>query len=331
MRENRTSGRVAVLIPCCNEAVAVASVIAGFRKALPDATVYVYDNNSKDCTKDIAAKAGAIVRLVVHPGKGNVVRRMFADIDADVYVLVDGDDTYDVGSAPAMIEKLLTEQLDMVVGCRKSEQIQAYRLGHRLGNRILTGFVAVLFGRQFNDILSGYRVFSNRFVKSFPALATGFETEAELTIHALELRMPVGEIDTLYKCRPEGSTSKLNTYRDGLRILLTVTRLFRLERPVWFYSILAVLFLLSSIGLGIPLLSTYLATGLVPRFPTAILAASLAVLGSISFATGLILDTVTLSRQELRRLAYLAYSAPTLDNAPSLRAMAVRRRSQAAL
>lgn len=301
---------IAVLIPCYNEAIAIPSVVKDFARALPQATVYVYDNNSTDQTKAVALQAGAMVLSVSRQGKGNVVRRMFADIDADIYVLVDGDDTYDAASAPAMIEKLISGQLDMLVACRRSEIEEAYRMGHQLGNRLLTAFVARLFGRQFHDILSGYRVFSRRFVKSFPALATGFETETELTVHALELRMPVGEMDTLYRSRPEGSTSKLNTWRDGWRILRTIVRLFRTERPFQFYFLIAAAFFLASLGLGIPLLMTYMETGLVPRFPTAILATGLSVLGAISIATGLILDTVTLGRQELRRLFYLNHAAP---------------------
>ena len=305
-----TPERVAVLIPCYNEEAAIGQVVHDFRAALPEAAVYVYDNNSRDGTREVAATAGAIVRTEPRQGKGNVVRRMFADIDADIYVLVDGDDTYHAASAPAMIERLRAAQLDMVVGCRESGEQAAYRRGHRFGNALLTGFVATLFGRQFSDILSGYRVFSRRFVKTFPAISAGFETETELTIHALELRMPVDEIVTPYRSRPEGSTSKLNTYRDGLRILHTILKLFRMERPLEFYSLMGAGLVLLALLLAAPLFVTYIETGLVPRFPTAILATGLTILASLSMACGLILDTVTRGRQELRRLNYLACPPP---------------------
>ena len=302
--------RVAVLIPCYNEEAAIGQVVRDFRAALPDALIYVYDNNSCDRTREAAAAAGAVVRTELRQGKGNVVRRMFADIEADLYVLVDGDDTYHAASAPGMIERLRSEQLDMVVACRQTQEEAAYRRGHRFGNRLLTGFVATLFGRQFTDILSGYRVFSRRFVKSFPALAAGFETETELTVHALELRMPVGEVITPYKSRPEGSLSKLSTYRDGWRILKTILKLFRSERPLAFFSLLGGALATLAILLAMPLLWTYLETGEVPRFPTAILATGLMILASLSLASGLILDTVTRGRQELRRLYYLACPPP---------------------
>lgn len=306
----QTGQRVAVLIPCYNEEAAIGQVVHDFRAALPEAAVYVYDNNSRDGTREVAATAGAILRTEPRQGKGNVVRRMFADIDADIYVLVDGDDTYHAASAPAMIERLRAAQLDMVVGCRESGEQAAYRRGHRFGNALLTGFVATLFGRQFSDILSGYRVFSRRFVKTFPAISAGFETETELTIHALELRMPVDETVTPYRSRPEGSASKLNTYRDGFRILLTILKLFRSERPLEFFSLAGAILGLLALILAAPLFVTYFETGLVPRFPTAILATGLTILASLSMACGLILDTVTRGRQELRRLNYLACPPP---------------------
>lgn len=301
-----TTPRVAVLLPCYNEAAAIAQTIAGFRRALPTAEIYVYDNNSRDDTVAVAQAAGAIVRTERTQGKGNVVRRMFADVQADIYVLADGDATYDPEAAPRMIERLMAEQLDMVVGTRASEVEAAYRRGHRLGNQLLTGCVAWIFGRSFSDILSGYRVFSNRFVKSFPVLAEGFEIETEITVHALELKMPVAEVTTAYAARPEGSTSKLSTYRDGFRILRMIINLFRTEKPVAFYGLFAAFFLLLAVGLSVDLLVTYLETGLVPRLPTAVLSTGLVMLAIMSLVCGLILDTVTRGRREVKRLAYLA-------------------------
>ena len=301
--------RVAVLVPCYNEEKTVAEVVRGFRAALPTAEIYVYDNNSKDRTVALAREAGAVVRTETLQGKGNVVRRMFADIDADIYVMIDGDNTYHAPSAPGLIQKLLDEKLDMVVGSRVDQEEAAYRLGHRFGNRVLTGFVARLFGERFKDILSGYRVFSRRYVKSFPALAKGFETETELTVHALELRMPVAELPTPYGARPVGSASKLNTWRDGFSILMQILRLFREERPLQFFLFwFAVLFLLS-VALGTPVVIEFLRTGLVPRLPTAVLATGVMLLAFLSLMSGLILDTVTRGRRELRRLAYLAIPA----------------------
>lgn len=298
--------RVAVLIPCFDEAAAIASVVAGFRAALPAATVYVFDNNSRDNTAAIAGAAGAVVRHVALPGKGNVVRRMFADVEADVYVLVDGDDTYDSASAPEMVARLVHEHLDMVVGGRDGGGDAAYRAGHRLGNRLFTGAIAWLFGRGFTDVLSGYRVFSRRFVKSFPALAQGFEIETELTVHALELRMPVGEVLTPYRPRTEGSQSKLNTWRDGYRIFSTILRLFQRERPFLLFGAMSLVLAAAAVAIAFPLLLTYLETGLVPRFPTAILASAMILLAALLAACGFILDTVTLGRQEMKRLTYLA-------------------------
>jgi len=302
--------RIAVLLPCYNEEAAIAATVAGFRASLPDAAIYVYDNNSSDRTCEVAAAAGAIVRTEKMQGKGHVVRRMFADIEADLYVMADGDATYDAAAAPALVAKLLDEQLDMVVAARKSEVDQAYRRGHALGNRLFTGLLASLFGRSFSDIFSGYRVFSRRFAKSFPALARGFETETEISVHALELAMPVGEMVTAYGARPEGSVSKLSTWRDGWRILKTILHLYRIERPVLFYGSFSLFLAALAVVLAIPLVVTYFETGLVPRFPTAILATGLMLLASLSFFTGLILDTVVRGRREVRRLHYLSFPAP---------------------
>lgn len=302
--------RIAILLPCYNEEAAIAQTVAGFRSALPGAAVYVYDNNSADGTREVAAAAGAIVRSERMQGKGNVVRRMFADVEADVYVMADGDSTYDAAAAPELVRRLVEEQLDMVVGARNSEVEQAYRRGHRLGNRLFTGLLASLFGRTFTDIFSGYRVFSRRFVKSFPALSRGFETETEISVHALELAMPVAEVVTAYGARPEGSHSKLSTYRDGFRIARTILHLFRIERPVLFYGGLAGILALVAIVLAEPLVVTFLRTHTVPRFPTAILVTGLMIVAFISFAVGLILDTVVRGRREVRRLAYLALPAP---------------------
>ncbi len=305
--------RIAVLIPCYNEEVAIAAVVRDFRAALPEAAIYVFDNNSRDRTVEIAAGSGAIVRHVQLQGKGNVVRRMFADVDADAYVLVDGDDTYHAPTARFMVDKLFAGNLDMVVGQRVTDEMAAYRTGHRLGNHVLTEFVARLFGRAFTDILSGYRVFSRRFVKSFPALAIGFEIETELTVHALELRMPIEEVATPYKSRPEGSVSKLNTYRDGVRIFWTILKLFRQERPLAFFGFIAIGLGLLSLAMSIPLFLTYLETGLVPRFPTAILTTGMMLAAFLSLACGLILDTVTRGRHETKRLAYLQIAPPRVE------------------
>jgi glycosyltransferase involved in cell wall biosynthesis len=300
-----TSMRVAVLVPCFNEEAAVASVVCGFRKALPTAEIYVYDNNSKDRTAAVARETGAEVRSERRQGKGHVVRRMFADTDADVYVLVDGDATYDAQSAPRMIEKLLKEHLDMVVGLRVDQERAAYRPGHRFGNRMLTGFLSSVFGQDFKDTLSGYRVFSRRFVKSFPVLSDGFEIETELTVHALELSMAVAEVETPYYARPEGSFSKLNTYRDGLRIFGTILRLYRSEKPLRFFTVIGGFLALVSIGLAIPIVITYLPEGIVPRLPTAVLSTGLMIVAVLSVSSGLVLDTVTRGRRELKQLAYL--------------------------
>ena len=301
--------RIAVLLPCYNEEAAIVRTIAGFRTVLPGATIYVYDNNSRDRTVELARGAGAEVRNERMQGKGNVVRRMFADVDADVYIMADGDLTYDPAAAPAMVKLLLDDRLDMVVGTRQHEEKEAYRGGHVLGNRIFTGLLAGLFGRSFSDIFSGYRVFSRRFVKSFPVLSEGFEIETEISVHALELRMPVGEVETAYGARPEGSESKLSTFRDGWRILKTIGVLYRIERPVLFYGSIGALFLLGAIILAVPLVLTYLDTGLVPRLPTAILVTGMTIIAVLCVFAGLILDTVTRGRREMRRLAYLAQPA----------------------
>ncbi|MFB6418839.1 MULTISPECIES: glycosyltransferase family 2 protein [Bradyrhizobium] len=305
-----TQLRIAVLVPCYNEEAAVATVVADFRKALPSAEIYVYDNNSRDRTAAAAREAGAIVRSERRQGKGHVVRRMFADVEADVYVLVDGDATYDAPSAPRMIDRLLDDQLDMVVGLRVDQDQAAYRLGHRTGNRMLTGFLASTFGHTFKDILSGYRVFSRRFVKSFPVLSDGFEIETELAVYALELSLPVAEIETPYYARPEGSFSKLNTWRDGFRIFGTMLKLYRSERPLRFFTVIGILLALASVTLAIPIVITFIETGLVPRLPTAVLSMGLAIMALLSVSSGLVLDTVTRGRREVKMLAYL--SQPTL-------------------
>lgn len=302
---------VAVLVPCYNEAVTIARVISDFKRALPGATIYIYDNNSSDDTAAIAKQSGALVRHVGLQGKGNVVRRMFADIEADVYIMVDGDATYDAQSAHVMVRRLLDEGLDMVVGTRVSEEESAYRSGHRFGNWLLNRVIEVLFGSVFSDMLSGYRAFSRRYVKSFPAHARGFETETELTVHALEMRVPSAEVKTKYRARPEGSFSKLSTYRDGWRILRTILILFRTERPLAFFGYIGFFLIGCAAMLAMPLFLTYAQTGLVPRLPTAILVMGMLVLASLSFVAGLVLDTMTRSRQETKRIAYLAIAGPS--------------------
>lgn len=295
---------IAVLIPAYNEAATIGDVVRSFRAALPNCRIYVYDNNSYDNTAKLARDAGAIVRREPLQGKGHVVRRMFTDIEADVYVMVDGDATYDAAAAPRLVSRLIETQADMVVGARITEEKAAYRAGHRLGNRMLTGLVSTIFGDRFTDMLSGYRAFSRRFVKSYPALASGFETETELTVHALELDMITAEISTPYGARPEGSVSKLSTFRDGFRILGTIGRLMRDERPLMFFGALAGVITLAALVLGAPIIAEYMATGLVPRFPTAFLCGTLGVLAAISLVSGVILETVSLGRREMKRLAY---------------------------
>lgn len=302
--------RIAVLVPCYNEEVAIPRVIADFRTALPGAALYVYDNNSSDRTADVARAAGATVRMETLQGKGHVIRRMFADIEADFYVLVDGDDTYDATAAPAMVQAALDNGFDMVNGTRVTDIQAAYRPGHRLGNLVLTGIVRIIFGNRITDMLSGYRVFSRRFVKSFPALSSGFETETEFTVHALELRMPVGEVLTRYKDRPTGSVSKLRTYSDGIRILRTIMILVKEERPLAFFTVVAAVFFLMGLGLSVPVIVNYVQTGLVPRLPTAVLVVGLMLLSALSLTCGLILDSVSRGRKEIKQLAYLAIPGP---------------------
>src|SRR6266849_1012124 len=300
---------VAVLVPCYNEEITIGTVVADFRAALPTATIYVYDNNSSDNTVEVAQKAGAVVRKESRQGKGNVVRRMFADIEADVYVLVDGDDTYDAAASAELVNRLVDERLDFINAMRISTAKDAYRAGHRFGNWLLTGMVRQIFGRQFNDMLSGYKFLSRRFVKSFPAMSSGFETETELAVHALELRMPSTEVATAYKERPPGSVSKLRTYSDGVRIMMLIARLVKDERPLHFFGFSGLLAIITAFLLSIPLFVTYLETGLVPRVPTAILSVALVIVGVLSIFAGLILDMTTKTRREMKRLNYL--SLPT--------------------
>jgi glycosyltransferase involved in cell wall biosynthesis len=297
---------VAVLIPCYNEVAAIAKVVADFRVVLPRARIYVYDNNSSDGTVAAARAAGAVVRTETLQGKGHVVRRMFADVEADVFLLVDGDDTYDAAVAPEMLRLMLDRQLDMVTAVRVTQQVAAYRRGHLLGNAVLTGLVRRIFGNRVSDMLSGYRAFSRRFVKSFPALAAGFETETEFTVHALELKMPIGEVVAAYRGRPPGSVSKLRTYADGMRILHTIVLLVKEERPLQFFALIGAVLLVAGFGVALPVIVEFLRTGLVPRLPTAVLSTGLVLLSFLALVCGLVLDTVTHGRREMRRLAYLA-------------------------
>jgi glycosyltransferase involved in cell wall biosynthesis len=302
--------RLAVLVPCFNEEAAIAKVVADFRRALPEAAIYVYDNNSTDRTADVARDAGALVRREIHQGKGNVVRRMFADVDADLYVLVDGDATYDAPSARAMIARLVEDHLDMVVAARVDQDTAAYRLGHRTGNRLFTWFFARVFGAAFTDVLSGYRVFSRRFVKSFPALSRGFEIETELSVHALELEFPVAEVATPYFARPQGSASKLSTWRDGVYILRKIVDLYRSERPLTFFSALGVTLAITSVVLAVPIFLTYFEQGVVPRLPTAVLATGMMLAAFLLAVAGLVLDTVSKGRREMKLIAYLQQPGP---------------------
>lgn len=301
-----TDRSVAVLVPCHNEASAVARVVEEFRRHLPTALIYVYDNASTDDTAQIARGSGAIVRAEPLLGKGNVVRRMFADVEADIYVMVDGDGTYDAAAAPGLIERLAHDGLDMVNCARVPAADGAYRPGHRMGNRILSGLVARVFGERLKDMLSGYRVMSRRFVKSFPALSTGFEIETEITVHALELRAPIAEMSAPYFDRPRGSASKLSTIGDGMRILRVILHLMKEERPLQFFSAIFAVLTTASLALGVPVVMQFLATGLVGRLPTAVLATGLMILAFLSLFCGLVLDTVTRGRRELKRLIYLA-------------------------
>lgn len=307
---------VALIVPCYNEESAIETVVFDFREAMPEIDIYIFDNNSSDRTAQVAAAAGAKVISVKLPGKGNVVRRMFADVEADIYVMVDGDATYEAGAVKALVDKLLDNHLDMVVGCRKThEEIagEAYRRGHQWGNYMLTHSVVKIFGGNFTDMLSGYRAFTRRYVKSFPAISRGFEIETELTVHALELRMPYGEVMTEYGARPEGSVSKLSTYRDGFRILKMIARLYITERPFAFFGICALLLAITSVVLGFPLLTEFLRDGVVPRLPTAVLAASIMIAAALSFVCGLILDNVTRGRHEMKRLVYLGIPLPFMS------------------
>jgi glycosyltransferase involved in cell wall biosynthesis len=309
--------QIAVLIPCYNEASSIGKVVGDFAAALPTARIYVYDNNSRDETIAEACRAGAIVRREAQQGKGHVVRRMFSDIGADIYVLVDGDDTYEAAAAPQLVQLLVTEGLDMVNGCRVAAPDKAYRPGHRMGNRLFTGMVSAIFGKRTKDMLSGYRVFSHRFVKSFPALSRGFEIETELTVHALELRMPIADVDTVYGERGEGSQSKLNTFRDGLRISWMIALLVKEERPLQFFTCVSVALGLLSVVLAWPLAVEFHKTGLVPRLPTAVLSAAIMIVAVLSLFAGLILDTVTHGRQEVKRLVYLSFESPAARPRPS--------------
>lgn len=298
--------RIAVLVPCHNEELTVAAVVEGFRAVLPDAVIYIFDNNSSDGTADAARAAGAEVRFEHIPGKGSVVRRMFAEIDADWYILVDGDATYDASAAPRLVATAVKGGYDMVNVARQEAGAGAYRRGHRAGNRILTNLVGAIFGSRTTDMLSGYKIFSRRFVKSFPAMSAGFEIETELMIHALELRLPISEIAAPYGERPEGSASKLATWRDGFLILRMIGLLIQRERPLEFFASAALVLMVISIGLAVPVIVTFLETGLVPKLPTAVLAAALGISSLLSLAVGLILNAVTHSRREMKRLAYLA-------------------------
>ena len=301
---------VAVVIPCYNEQATIADLVHSLHKALPDAAIHVFDNNSTDLTCQEARRAGALVHHAPRQGKGNVVRQMFSDVEADVYVMVDGDGTYDVSAAPRLIAELLDGGYDMVTGSRVTEIEAAYRPGHVFGNRLLTGLVSLGFGCQVRDMLSGYRVFSRRFVKSFPASSARFEVETELTVHALQMRLPTSEVETAYGARPEGSTSKLNTIRDGIRILAMIGLLLRDEKPLPFFGVCGLaLFALSAV-MGLPVVAEFWRTGLVLHFPTLIVAVGVAVTGLLSFTCGLILDSVARARQEQRRFAYLQHPAP---------------------
>jgi glycosyltransferase involved in cell wall biosynthesis len=310
LKARKNQMRVAVLVPCYNEEAAIAKVVADFRAALPEAAIYVYDNNSRDRTVERAVAAGAVVRTEQRQGKGNVVRRMFADIEADIYVLVDGDDTYDAGASPRMIARMIEDGADLLTARRIHTDAAAYRTGHVVGNRMLTGLTALLFRVHLSDMLSGYRVFSRRFVKSFPFTAEGFAIETELTVHAVRLMMPMVELDTRYKERPIGSVSKLNTFRDGFRILGTIFYLTREERPLIFFAVISLLFAAVAVIIGAPVVHEYFITGLVPRLPTAVLATGLMVIAFLSLTCGLILDTVTRGRWEAKRMAYLAIPGP---------------------
>ena len=293
---------VAVLLPCLDEETTVAEVVAGFRTALPDGIVYVYDNGSTDATVERARDAGAVVRAEPATGKGTVVRRMFADVDADIYVMADGDGTYDPAEAPLLVKRLVEDDLDMLVGCRVGP---SGRLGHALGNQVFNRLFRWLFAAGFSDILSGYRALSRRFVKSFPAVSTGFEIETEMSVHASQLHLPAAEIDVTYQARPEGSKSKLRTFSDGWRIMAALAALLKDNRPLFLFGGLATVSLAAALALGVPVVVDFARTGLVERLPTALLATGLTVVGLVQLAVGLILDAVSRGRSEAKRLAYL--------------------------
>ena len=305
-----TQPRVAVLVPCYNEEAAIGMVVRDFRAALPEAIVYVYDNNSIDKTIDVARAAGAVIGTESRKGKGNVVRRMFADVEADVYVLVDGDDTYEAAASRKMVDRLIAEKLDMINGQRLTKIEAAYRPGHKLGNRVLTGIVQKIFGDPIHDMLSGYRIFSRRFVKSFPTIAEGFGIETEMTVHALQLKMSIAEMPTQCKDRPVGSASKLRTYHDGVLILKTIIGLIRQERPLFFFGIIALVLAIIALILAYPVAVTFAQTGLVPRLPTAVLATGIMLLGFLSLTAGFVLDSVQRARWEVKRLQYLSFPSP---------------------
>lgn len=305
-----TSPTIAALVPCYNEELSIASVVRDLRAAVPEMTIYVYDNSSTDRTSEVAREAGAVVRREERKGKGNVVRRAFADVEADIYVLIDGDDTYDAAALPEMIRTLQEGPYDHILGVRQETTNSAYRPGHALGNRGFNWLVGNIFGSEVSDMLSGYRVMSRRFVKSFPALSREFEIETELTVHAMSVRVPQAEVSVGFKDRPEGSESKLRTYHDGFRILNLIAQLVRHERPMLFYGIVAALLALIGILVGIPVVADFVATGLVPRLPSAILAIGVVLAGGLAAVIGLILDGVLKARREVSRLNYLTYSAP---------------------
>ncbi len=298
---------IAVLIPCYNEEKSIVKVINDFKKYLPEAEIYVYDNNSTDKTFELATKAGAIVRKEPMQGKGNVIRRMFADIDADIYVMTDGDETYDIKRAPELISTLKENQIDMLVGSRKETNLECYRSGHRFGNVLLTKLVQTFFHHKLKDMLSGYRVFSKRFVKTFPAQSMGFEIETELTVYALSSKLPIMEVETDYFARPQGSFSKLSTYRDGIRILKTIITLVKEERPLLFFSLIALFFFAIAVGLSLPILVEYIKSGLVPRLPTAVLITGISICSVVCMLIGFVLDSIANAKKEARRQAYLRY------------------------
>jgi glycosyltransferase involved in cell wall biosynthesis len=303
--------RIAAIVPCHNEALAIAKVVADLRAAVPQMDIYVYDNASTDDTVAIALQAGATVRHEHTKGKGNVVRRAFADVDADVYVLIDGDDTYAAADLPEMIDTLLRGPYDHVLGVRRQDEEGAYRPGHALGNKAFNLLVSGVFKSDVSDMLSGYRVFSRRFVKSFPALSREFEIETELTVHAMSLRVPQVEVPVGFKDRPTGSESKLRTYHDGFRILSLIVGLIRHERPMLFYGLAGALLAVAGFIVGIPVIVDYASTGLVPRLPTAVLALGIVIVAFLSWMIGLVLDGVLKSRREISRLNYLLYPAPS--------------------